>query len=68
MIVASVNMGTSIFGGFVTFSLIGSIAHETNRQMKDLVESGKLSIYISAIVKVFVLFFLSFLTKSIDLK
>lgn len=40
MIVASVNMGTSIFGGFVTFSLIGSIAHETNRQMKDLVESG----------------------------
>ena len=40
MVVASINMGTSIFGGFVTFSLIGSIAHETNRPMNELVQSG----------------------------
>ena len=41
LIVSSVNAGTSIFAGFVTFALIGSIAHDTNRPVTELVESGK---------------------------
>ena len=41
LIVISVNAGASIFAGFVTFALIGSIAHETNMPVKDLVGSGK---------------------------
>ena len=41
MIISSVQAGTSIFAGFVTFALIGSIAHDTNRPVTELVESGK---------------------------
>lgn len=43
MIVSLINAGVSIFAGFVTFALIGSIAHETNTPVRELVESGMLS-------------------------
>ena len=47
MIVSTINAGTSIFAGFVTFALIGSIAHETNRPVTELVESGKHMYFVS---------------------
>ena len=45
LIVVSVNAGASIFAGFVTFALIGSIAHDTNMPVKDLAGSGKVKTF-----------------------
>ena len=47
LIVVTINAGASIFAGFVTFALIGSIAHETNMAVEDLVGTGNYCIRIS---------------------
>ena len=40
MIVPLVNCGTSFFGGFVIFSVIGFMAHEAGLPVEDVVKSG----------------------------
>jgi prolipoprotein diacylglyceryltransferase len=36
-----INGGTSFYGGFVIFSVIGYIAHKTGRKVTDFVQSGE---------------------------
>ncbi|XP_071086745.1 sodium- and chloride-dependent glycine transporter 2-like [Haliotis cracherodii] len=40
VIVALINCGTSIFAGFAIFSLLGFMAHITNRPVESVVDSG----------------------------
>lgn len=39
LIVAFVNCGTSVFGGFAIFSLLGYMAHTTNQPVADVADS-----------------------------
>lgn len=45
LIVAFINCGTSVFGGFAIFSLLGFMAHTTNQPVEDVADSGKLMKY-----------------------
>ncbi|XP_063417773.1 sodium- and chloride-dependent creatine transporter 1-like [Mytilus trossulus] len=40
MVIASVNSGTSIFGGFVVFSVLGFMAKQQNVDISDVVDAG----------------------------
>ncbi|KAL7630471.1 UNVERIFIED_CONTAM: hypothetical protein RMT77_019358 [Armadillidium vulgare] len=40
ILIAICNCATSLFGGFVTFSILGFIAHENNVPVQDVVNSG----------------------------
>ena len=44
VIVAIVNCGTSVFAGFVIFSVIGYMAHEMKVDVADVTDSGKFSL------------------------
>ena len=44
MIVPVVNCGTSFFGGFVIFSVIGFMAHEAGLPVEDVVKSGSVTL------------------------
>ena len=39
--VALINCGTSIFAGFVIFSVLGYMAHASNLEVENVVEKGK---------------------------
>lgn len=41
MVIASVNSGTSLFGGFVVFSVLGFMAKQQNVDISDVVDAGK---------------------------
>ena len=57
IIVPIVNCGTSFFGGFVIFSVIGFMAHEAGLPVSDVVKSGAYD----------VTYFLSFHTAKLQL-
>lgn len=40
LLVAGINCGTSVFGGFVVFSIIGYMAHITGSDVADVVDAG----------------------------
>ena len=40
LLVAFLNCGTSVFAGFVVFSIVGFMAHETGQEVKDVIKSG----------------------------
>lgn len=40
MVIASVNSGTSVFGGFVVFSVLGFMAKQQNVDISDVVNAG----------------------------
>ncbi|VDI22541.1 solute carrier family 6 (neurotransmitter transporter, GABA) member 6/8/11/12/13 [Mytilus galloprovincialis] len=40
MVIASVNSGTSLFGGFVVFSVLGFMAKQQNVDISDVVDAG----------------------------
>jgi solute carrier family 6 amino acid transporter-like protein 5/7/9/14 len=39
--VSLINCGTSVFAGFAVFSLLGFMATQLNREVKDVVEAGE---------------------------
>lgn len=41
VVVATINCMTSLFGGFAIFSVIGFMAHTLNKEVSDVVSSGK---------------------------
>ena len=40
IVVALINCGTSIFAGFVIFSMLGYMAHATNQAVANVTEDG----------------------------
>ena len=43
IVVALINCGTSIFAGFVIFSMLGYMAHATNQAVANVTEDGTVS-------------------------
>lgn len=41
--ICTVNCMTSILAGFVVFSVLGSLAHQTGQSIKDVVDEGELN-------------------------
>ena len=41
VVVATINCMTSLFGGFAIFSVIGFMSHTLNKEVSDVVSSGK---------------------------
>ena len=43
VVVSCINCATSVGGGFVIFSVIGFMAHTLNREVAQVVSSGKIT-------------------------
>ena len=51
-IIASVNSGTSIFGGFAVFSVLGFMAAQQNTTVAEVAESGNIQAEFGSVVLV----------------
>ena len=41
LIISLINCSTSVFAGFVIFSVLGFMAHQSGQQVDDVVEKGQ---------------------------
>ena len=61
MLVPLINCGTSIFAGFVIFSVLGFLANQKGSTVHDVVSQGKSLIFITIIIIIIIINYLTFL-------